>query len=48
MKTNQKDKIYVVPIGEFIELQSEQLIAASGETEGGLESFDPNDLLDEF
>lgn len=48
MKTNQKNKIYVVPIGEFIDIQPEQLIAASGEAGGVLDPFDSNDLLDEF
>ena len=48
MKTNQKHRIYVVPIGEFIELEPEQLIADSGEAGGGLDAFDNNDLLDEF
>ena len=48
MKKTQKDKFYVAPQGEFIELQAEQCLASSGEPGGNLDGLDSNDLWDEF
>lgn len=48
MKKTQKDKSYVAPKAEYIELQIEQCIAASGEVDGAIDPFGPNDLVTEF
>ena len=46
MKENQKERIYVAPYAECLELETEQCIAAS--PGGDLNGMDPNDLINEF
>lgn len=48
MKRNELNNIYVAPVAECIELQTEQCIAASIDAGGDLGVMDPNDLLGEF
>ncbi len=48
MKKTKQNDLYVAPVAECIELQTEQCIAASIDTGGDLGVMDPNDLLGEF
>lgn len=48
MKKTKQNDLYVAPVAECIELQTEQCIAASIDAGGDLGVMDPNDLLGEF
>lgn len=46
MKQTKQNQVYVAPVAECLEIETEQCIAVS--PGGDLNGMDPNDLINEF